>query len=45
MSFSSWWQRIRKRPEPSEQELREIVQGMESIRDDVAPREPPPQEP
>ena len=43
MSFRSWWRRITKGPEPSEEEVRQINEGIDSIRDDVAPRDPPPE--
>jgi hypothetical protein len=45
MSLRSWRQRFRRRPEPSEEEVGQITEGMESIRDDVPPPDPPPQEP
>jgi hypothetical protein len=45
MSLRSWWQRIIKPSEPSEEEVQQINQGLDSIRDDVAPLDPPPEEP
>jgi hypothetical protein len=44
MSLRSLWQRIIKPREPSEEEVQQVEQGLDSIRDDVAPLDPPPRE-